>query len=80
MEVSNQESSGENLVRTVITLSGLPEASAEQELGHVLKNAGENPANVTLEGLRAAMLAYLESMQAEFEAESQALTDDKSPL
>lgn len=57
--------SGTELVETLLNSTGLPENLVGEELGGILENAGASPATLTLEELRSAMLAYLESTLAE---------------
>ena len=70
MEVSNQEMEpgGEELIQTVVNLSGLPESLAQNEMDRILELSGQNSNNLTLDQLRQAMIAYLESMHEEFAA------------
>jgi hypothetical protein len=69
MDVSNRESAGgSELIEQVVTLTGLPDGLVQDELDQILGKAGCDKENLTLEELRSAMLAYLESMQAQFEA------------
>lgn len=68
MDVSNQTTpGGEELIEQVASLTGLPEPWVHQELGRIVENAGHSPGTLTLEQLREAMLAYLESLQHELE-------------
>jgi hypothetical protein len=69
MEVSSQdavESSGQELIQTLVTATGLPEEWIHNELDHILETSGQTSVDITLEQLRASMLAYLEAMQADF--------------
>ena len=60
---TDPELGGEALLQTVVSLTGLPETLVYPELDRILKlsphKKGEG--EVTLDELRAAMLAYLES-------------------
>ena len=74
MEVSNLEKpAGQDLLQTVVNLTGLPENLISKELDEILEmsdaSASKGKEALTLEDLRAAMLAYLESIGPE-------LTDD----
>jgi hypothetical protein len=73
MEVSEGievEPGGQELLQTVVTLTGLPEQWIRNELDQILEQSGQSSSDVTLDTLREAMAAYLESMQAEFIDES----------
>lgn len=69
MDVSNQADmtvpDGKALVEAVAELTGLPSDLAQQELGQIIESAGHSEGTLTLEQLREAMIAYLESLQAE---------------
>jgi hypothetical protein len=70
MEVSNQlkpieqgsEPGGQELIEQVVSLTGLPESMVEKELHEILDLTGRNPASLTLDELRQAMLLYLEAI------------------
>jgi hypothetical protein len=72
MDVSqNQESSelsGQALMDTVASLTGLPEGLVQQELQEMLEVAGQNAGSATLDDLRKAMLLYLEALALQEEA------------
>lgn len=54
---------GEKLLQTLVSLTGLPEGFAHQELNQILQSTGESPENradMTLDDLRAALVRYLE--------------------
>lgn len=55
---------GGELVKTLLTSTGLPESWVGEELGTILESAGHSPATLTLDELRSAMLAYLETTLA----------------
>ncbi len=60
---------GKSLIDQVVSLSGLPEDLAHQELNQILRlseMASPNE-NLTLEDLRSAMLVYLEQLAIEQE-------------
>jgi hypothetical protein len=61
--------SGETLVRTLVSLSDLPQPLAQKEVNTILEFSGQEAENLTLDQLREAMLTYLEEIQASFEAE-----------
>lgn len=60
---------GPELVDTVVSFTGLNEALVGKELGSILENAGASPETLTLDQLRAAMVAYLESTLSDLEAQ-----------
>lgn len=65
---------GSQLIETLVTLTGL-EQPAEQkavqaELGNLIHEAGHSPEALTLDQLREAMLAYLETIHLAYEQES----------
>lgn len=70
---------GDDLVRSIIALTGLPDGSVRTELKEILSlGAAENPESIpdlskmSLEDLRAAMLVYLESIHADMVASGEA--------
>jgi hypothetical protein len=67
MEVSSWETvpGGQELIDTVITLTGMPSELMEAEIGRILKTSGQGPEELTLEGLRSAMLAFMETLTPE---------------
>ena len=58
--------SGEELFSTVVKLTGLPEEQMTEELSQILENKGCSSHSMTIEDLRTAVLAYLESLHHEF--------------
>jgi hypothetical protein len=75
---------GEKLIQTVVSLTGLPADLAplvNQHMGEILDHSGQTSSDCTLDDLRAAMLAYLESVHADLgHAEMVELSDaDLSP-
>ena len=72
MDVSEKQpasnESGQALLDTVASLTGLPEGLVQQELHEILTVAGENAGSVTLDQLRQAMLLYLEALALQEEA------------
>lgn len=56
--------SGEELIQQLVSASGLPEAAVHSELSEICAVAGQDPGNMTLDQLRAAMLTYLEQLEA----------------
>jgi hypothetical protein len=51
---------GENLIQTVVTLTGLPEKTVRREIDRILELTGESLDQLTLDKLRAALVTYLE--------------------
>ncbi|MCM2276544.1 MAG: hypothetical protein NDJ89_00525 [Oligoflexia bacterium] len=84
MDVSNHaqknrpEPDGQELIETVVSLTGLPQPLMEQELGEILEGAGISSNTCTLEQLRSAMLAYLESIQEAVQASCVETTESGS--
>lgn len=64
---------GQTLIQTVVSLTELPETWVHQEMDEILKASGHRSENLTLEQLRAAMISYLEAIQADFENDANAL-------
>jgi hypothetical protein len=56
---------GENLIQTLVALTGLPEGMANAEMNQILQLSGqeEKRSDITLEELRAALIAYLEALE-----------------
>lgn len=80
---SESEPKGEELLQTLVNLTGLPEEFAQKELHEILDSSGESPesrADITLEELRAALIRYLETMDPELEENSELNVDGKIPL
>jgi hypothetical protein len=67
MDVPNQPEStelgGAELISTLVTLTGLPETWIRRELDGILSKAGCQRENLTLDELRMALMAFLETMQ-----------------
>jgi hypothetical protein len=68
--------SGPELVDAVVNFTGLPETLVGKELGSILESAGHSPDTLTLDQLRAAMVAYLESTLNDLEACEAAALDE----
>jgi len=62
---SDTPQGGPELLAALVALTGLPEPLVQEELVGILESAGHSPATLTLDQLRSAMMAYLESMQGE---------------
>lgn len=58
-------SKGEELLETVISLTGLPEALVSEELEEILAKSGHSSGSLTLDQLRESLLLYLEQIQEE---------------
>ena len=59
---------GPELVKKVVSLTGLPEDLVGRELNQILENNGCSSESLTLDQLRDALLTYLETLSAEMEA------------
>lgn len=58
--------SGEQLLEEVVALTGVPQDQMKQELARILSETGHGaPEELTIETLRASLLAYLEELDAE---------------
>ncbi|MBC7384571.1 MAG: hypothetical protein H7301_00225 [Cryobacterium sp.] len=64
-----------DLLVEVASLTGLPVEWVQTELTQIVKSSGHAPEQLTLEELRASMLAYLEEMNRELMAQEQADLD-----
>lgn len=67
---TTENAQGPALIDQVVRLTGLPENWVHEELDEILTTSGQPSEELTLDGLRAAMLAYLESLQETFESEA----------
>lgn len=62
------EKGGDELIDTLVTLTGLPKEQLCQELDQILERSGiPSGEHLTLEGLRFAMLTYLEELSSDVE-------------
>ena len=78
--VSNRDG-GLELLNEVVSLTGLPEqwtSEVQAELTSIVKTSGHAPQNLTLDELRASMVAYLETLQKEFEDQEQLESEQRS--
>jgi hypothetical protein len=58
--------SGESLLEEVVALTGVPQDQMKQELSRILSETGHGtPEELTIETLRASLLAYLEELDNE---------------
>lgn len=73
LEISTQEntksSQGQGLLEEVASLTGLPQDWMQNELHRIVTASGHQPSELTLDELRASMLAYLEQMMDQIPAE-----------
>jgi hypothetical protein len=65
----NKKLEGQDLVNSVVSLTGLPEEEMYKELEQILESSGHQSSELTMDSLRAAMIAYLEETMA-LEAEA----------
>lgn len=70
VSVADAQLEGEDLIQTLVSLTGLPEALANEEVNQILELSGHQPetkrSDLTLDELRAALIAYLETLEPEF--------------
>jgi len=62
------EKAGLELIQTLVAATGLPPDLIEKELQRILRGSGHTGENLTLEQLRVAMAAYLDSIRADLES------------
>jgi hypothetical protein len=79
-EMNSAEPGGHELIEKVVTLSGLPEHLAHQELTQILAHSGQESGKLTLEELRTAMLTYLEALAEQEEALEAGADDGSAPV
>jgi hypothetical protein len=60
---NEKEQAGQELIETLATLSGLPREVIQSELCRILEDSGHDLESVTLDGLRGALVQYLETIQ-----------------
>jgi len=56
---------GEDLLETVVGLTGLPREMITEELESILQKAGRSTENLTLDDLRFAMMSYLNALDTD---------------
>ena len=70
-EGSSEEPSGHELIRSLSAIAGLGEESVKSQVAEMLSVSGQASGNdfsgLSLEQLRAAMLVYLETLNADME-------------
>jgi len=70
-ENENNATQGNDLVRSIVAITGLPDSSIRSELVEILAMKAQSPAatpdlsSMSLDDLRSAMLVYLESINAD---------------
>lgn len=57
---------GNELIQTIVDLTGLPGTLVVRELEGIVKKSGHQIENLTLDQLRGALIGYLESLHPEF--------------
>lgn len=72
LEAAATSGNGEELLEEVASLTGLPPDWVQTELTKIVTNSGHTPEDLTLDELRSSMLAYLEEMQKDLEAQEAA--------
>jgi hypothetical protein len=72
---SEGKGNSSELLSEVASLTGLPVDWVHSELTQIVEKSGHAPAELTLDELRASMLAYLEEMNKEMNAQEQADLD-----
>ena len=73
-EMESKSTQGAGLLEEVASLTGLPQEWMQTELHRIVTASGHQPSELTLDELRASMLAYLEQMMDHIPAE-----DDEIP-
>lgn len=74
-EINLAELGGQSLIQTIVSLTELPVPLVQQEMHQIIEASGHQTESLTLEQLRAAMVSYLESIQADFaDCEDESLT------
>lgn len=75
------EQKGHELIQTLVSLTGLPESLASQEMEQILEMSGHAPAartDLTLDELRQAILTYLEALAPPLDEETPAEPTDEN--
>lgn len=75
----NEEAAGQDLVETVVELTGLPQEMVDDEFYEMMRESGFDKESMTLDQLRTVLLQYLESMNAEVMASQHASDADPLP-
>jgi hypothetical protein len=66
---SKEQPGGEELISELVTATGLPEPLIHDELQDILDLGGHSAKDLTLDQLRSAMIAYLESVHRDVSAD-----------
>lgn len=70
-KTESEEPAGQQLLDTLVSLTGLPENLVHNELSEILKPSEASAEEITLDQLRKAMVAYLETFKPQdFEEET----------
>lgn len=72
---ANKTAQGQGLLEEVASLTGLPQEWMQTELHRIVTASGHQPSELTLDELRASMLAYLEQMMDQIPAEDEEVQD-----
>ena len=67
---SKEQPDGKELISELVTATGLPEPLMHEELDGILASSGHSADELTLEQLRSAMVAYLESIHRDMSNEA----------
>lgn len=70
MDIEKEPSRGAELIQTIVALTGLPESAVSKELETILSGMGVDPAEVTLDQMREALLVYLDTFQRDMMVET----------
>lgn len=67
MDVSSgkMEPDGQELLKILVSLTGLPEEWILKEIDHIMTGMGRNPREMTIDDLREALVTYLNSIHTE---------------
>lgn len=78
MEFSDRklEPNGQDLLRMITSLTGLPDDLIRGELDQMIVDSGRDSKNLTLQQLREVLVDYLESMEAELMDEDETAISD----
>lgn len=63
MSFRKKEPGGQELIDTVLTLTGLPAEQISEEMETILASFGKDKQTLTLQELRDALAGYLETFQ-----------------
>ena len=71
---------GQSLIQTIVSLTELPGPLVHQEMNEIIQASGHHSESLTLEQLRAAMLSYLEAIQADLACDDGSLTENDASM